>query len=384
MTKIILATAVTIFVAGQQTPAPQQPPPQQPTEVATTLPSEGNGQPPRLAVPDFIALSTDAETVAIAKIIGQVLWDDLNYEREFLFIPRDVYATVPNAASLAEIPFDRWRELNADGLVTGTVQKTGNLLRVEVRVFNVRGRQSVFGKVYSGSPANPRSYAHMAADEIYQTQRALKGVAESKLTFVSDRDGERMGGTVERRDVKEIYISDYDGERQQRVTVGKTLNVFPRWSPNGRSIATPVPPRIRTSSPEYLRRMTRSVRGQREPAGVVATARTCFASPREAKATPISTSSTATDRLTGLTVTRDNTRRRGRRQERKLRRLRPDGNPQIYVISSDGVARRSGSRPRRAMRTSRRGRRSPTTRSPTPREPARATTSRSSTWRRER
>ena len=35
----------------------------------------------------------------------------------------------------------------------------------------------------------------------------------------------------------EIYISDYDGERQQRVTVGKTLNVFPRWSPNGRSIA---------------------------------------------------------------------------------------------------------------------------------------------------
>ena len=41
------------------------------------------GTPPRLAVPDFIALSPDAETVAIAKTIGQVLWDDLNFEREF-------------------------------------------------------------------------------------------------------------------------------------------------------------------------------------------------------------------------------------------------------------------------------------------------------------
>jgi hypothetical protein len=58
----------------------------------------------------------DAETGAIAKTIGQVLWDDLNFEREFAFIPRDVYATVPRASSFNDIPFDRWRELNADGL----------------------------------------------------------------------------------------------------------------------------------------------------------------------------------------------------------------------------------------------------------------------------
>ena len=51
---------------------------------------EGGGA-PRLAVPDFIALSTDAESVAIARTIGQVLWDDLRYENEFQFVPRDVY-----------------------------------------------------------------------------------------------------------------------------------------------------------------------------------------------------------------------------------------------------------------------------------------------------
>ena len=288
MTKTIFAMSMALFIAQQQPPASQQPAPQQPTEVATAIAGDG-GQPPRLAVPDFIALSADAETVAIARIIGQVLWDDLNYEREFLFIPRDVYATIPKAASLAEIPFDRWRELNADGLVTGTVQKTGNLLRVEVRLFNVRGRQSVFGKVYSGSPANPRSYAHMAADEIYQTQRALKGVAQSKLTFVSDRDGELMGGTVERRDVKEVYISDYDGERQQRVTVGKTLNVFPRWSPNGRSIAYTS---YRRGTPNifvsniYEATMEEVTKGTAEnwlPAWSPDGSKFCFASPREGK-----------------------------------------------------------------------------------------------------
>jgi TolB protein len=46
-----------------------------------------------------------------------------------------------------------------------------------------------------------------------------------------------MSGTVQSRNIKEIYISDYDGANQRRVTVGRTLNIAPRWSPDGRSIA---------------------------------------------------------------------------------------------------------------------------------------------------
>src|SRR5262249_21242145 len=123
MTKGLLTGTIALALLGagpraQQPPQPppsQQPapPPQQPTEIERTISGEA-GAPPRLAVPDFIALSSDAETVAVAKTIGQVLWDDLNFEREFAFIPRDVYTTIPKATSFADVPFDRWRELNAD------------------------------------------------------------------------------------------------------------------------------------------------------------------------------------------------------------------------------------------------------------------------------
>jgi len=242
MTKAIIAGAIAvalIAVTGAQQPASQQPPPpapQQPSEIVTTISGEG-GAPPRLAVPDFIPLSPDAETAAIAKTIGQVLWDDLNFEREFSFIPRDTYASIPRATSFTDVPFDRWRELNADGLVVGTVQKVGTTIKVEMRLFNVRTGQSAFGRQYDGTAANPRLFAHTISDEIHKTQRALNGVARSKLTFDSDRDGERMSGTVQNRSIKEIYISDYDGENQRRVTVGKTLNIAPRWSPDGRAIA---------------------------------------------------------------------------------------------------------------------------------------------------
>ena len=229
--------AITLLAAWPRAQQPAQPPaPQQPSEIGATISSEG-GSAPRLAVPDFIAVSKDAETVAIAKTIGQVLWDDLNYEREFAFIPRDVYASIPTATSFADVPFDRWRELNADGVIVGTVQKTSAGIHVEMRLVNVRTRQPAYSHQYDGSGANPRLFAHMMSDEIHKSQRALNGVAQSKLVFDSDRDGERMTGTVQNRNNKELYIADYDGERQTRVTVGKTLNISPRWSPNGRSIA---------------------------------------------------------------------------------------------------------------------------------------------------
>jgi len=219
--------------ARPQTPPAQQP--QQPTDLSTTI-SGDTGTPPRFAVPAFIALSPDAETTAVAKTIGDVLWDDLNFEREFAFIPRDVYATIPAAKSFDDVPFDRWRELNADGVVVGTVQKVGNGLQIQVRLFDVRTKRQVFGKEYSGS-SNARLYAHTISDDIHLQQRALRGVARTKLAFDSDRDGERMSGTVENRGVKEIYTADYDGENQRRVTTNRTLNINPAWSPDARAIA---------------------------------------------------------------------------------------------------------------------------------------------------
>ncbi|HOQ61114.1 MAG TPA: hypothetical protein PKZ08_10870 [Vicinamibacterales bacterium] len=211
--------------------------PQQPTEVILSISGEAGAR-PRYAVPDFIARTADAETQAAAALMGTVLWDDLAFEREFYMIPRDTYRTIPAARSFADIPFDRWRELGADGLVVGTVERAGaGGFRVEVRLFDVRARRSVVAKEYSGSAANPRLYAHTAADDIHQQQRALRGVARTKLTFSSDRDGERVANAVSARDVKEIYIADYDGANQRRVTVTRKLNIMPRWSPDARSIA---------------------------------------------------------------------------------------------------------------------------------------------------
>jgi TolB protein len=235
VTTVSLAAAAAGLLAQQQ-PPPQAPEQRQPTEVQLVIGGEA-GTPPKYAVPDFVALSSDRETSEAARTIGEVLFRDLEFEREFYLIPRDTYRSIPAAKSIDDALFDRWLELGADGLVLGSVQRTGSGLQVRFKLYNVRTRQSVLGREYNGSAANPRQYAHTMSDEIHQHQRALRGVARTKLTFSSDRDGERLAGPIDDRAIQEIYISDYDGANQRRVTVNRTLNITPVWSPDGRAIA---------------------------------------------------------------------------------------------------------------------------------------------------
>lgn len=228
---MVLAASAVLTAQQPATPAP----PQQPTSVELRLTGE-SGTPPRLAVPDLLALSPDRETQDAARTISEVLFADLDFEREFSLIPRDTYKSIPVAGSIDAVPFDRWRELGADGVIIGTVQKTPAGIRVEMRLYNVRARQSAYGREYTGSAANPRVYAHTMADELHDSQRQLRGVARTKLTFISDRNREAVVATVEKRDVKEVFISDYDGATQRRITINRTMNLYPNWSPDGRSI----------------------------------------------------------------------------------------------------------------------------------------------------
>src|SRR5207249_2481386 len=71
---------------------------------------------------------------------------------------------------------------------------------------------------------------HQASDDL-MTLANYRGVARTKIAFVSDRDA------VPGRKTKEIYVMDYDGYNPRRVTVNRSLNILPNWSPDGRSLA---------------------------------------------------------------------------------------------------------------------------------------------------
>jgi TolB protein len=196
----------------------------------------------RLAVPEFSAPGAAADVQQAAKLISDVLWDDLDFEGEFTMVARDAAAKVPPASTMETLPYDRWSELGADAVVLGSVTAGPAGLSVRVQVVGTRGdlaRKQIFGKSYGGGGCNvrnPRYCAHYISDDFYKSQ-GIDGVARSRLAFVSDRSTDAVSGRVVNTTASEIYISDYDGANATRITVNKGLNTSPAWSPDGRALA---------------------------------------------------------------------------------------------------------------------------------------------------
>ena len=196
MTKTILTCALLAGLGSLAVPAvPQQPPatpPPSQNQVVQNRRRAGGG-PPKLAVAPFIALSQDAETVAAAKTITDVLTDDIAYEREFYMIGKDAVASAGAVSSLDNINLEPWKVLNPDGLVVGSVRKDGNSVVVQVKVIQVATGRMAFGNQYSGPVANPRRYAHTISDADPQAaDRARRRGEHAAHLFVRPRPRARQ------------------------------------------------------------------------------------------------------------------------------------------------------------------------------------------------
>ena len=174
-------------------------------------------------MPDFIALLDGRrrrETVDVAKTIAQVLWDDLNFEREFALHParhlrHDSRGHLVRRRAVRSLARAERRRRHRRHGAEDRDRRPGRGAAVQ-RARRARRRSAASTR---RGREQPRSSRTRSPTRSTSSSAALRGVARTKLTFDSDRDGERMTGTVENRGVKEIYIADYDGENQRRVTV---------------------------------------------------------------------------------------------------------------------------------------------------------------------
>jgi len=178
-----------------------------------------------LALPEFIVHSTAPETQSAAAELYQVLSDDLKYSRIFQLLPKSYYSYI-RPLDPEKIIFKDWESIQAKILFVGEVQDgEGKNIIFEGKIYDVKGGEFISGKRYQSDKSLLRLAAHRMADEVMRIF-GEKALFTSKIAFVSDRDGN-----------DELYIMDYDGQNQTRLTFNKTIDYMPAWSADGRKIA---------------------------------------------------------------------------------------------------------------------------------------------------
>lgn len=117
--------------------------------------------------------------------------------------------------------------LKVQHLAVAHASSRGREAVVQGRLFDVSTGKMIFGKRYVGDPKFYRLIIHRFADDIVFNLTGEKGVAETRIAYVS----------AVSRTAKEIYVMDYDGANPMPVTGNHSINLSPRWSPDGRMIA---------------------------------------------------------------------------------------------------------------------------------------------------
>lgn len=189
--------------------------------------NQANPQPLPIAVPALTG--PDGSTAGLGREIGGVIAADL--ERSGLFRPIDESAFIERVAFGQTLPrFPDWRQINAQALVTGSVENAGaGQVKVTFRLWDVLGEKQVSGKEFNTLTGNWRRVAHLIADEIYKSITGEEGYFDTRVVYVAE------SGPASKR-IKRLAIMDQDGANHKFLTDGRDLVLTPRFSPNSQEI----------------------------------------------------------------------------------------------------------------------------------------------------
>ena len=92
-------------------------------------------------------------------------------------------------------------------------------------LYQTSGNRLLFGNHYQGESSLIRTIIHTFANEIVEKITGEKGIALTRIAFISDESGS-----------KELYIVDYDGQNKKRITFDGVITASPDWSEDGEGL----------------------------------------------------------------------------------------------------------------------------------------------------
>lgn len=221
MMKRILTFLSTVLMAGSLMATVAQ---SAPLRIEVT---QGVIEPMPFAAPLFVAENAAAKKYAAD--LTKVLANDL--------VGSGVFREIPSAAHISKITnfntpvqFSDWKAINAQALITGAVNVSGNKLVVKFRLFDVFAQTPLGdGLQFVATTSSWRRMSHKVADAVYSRLTGETGYFDSRVAYIAEE-----GPKGKRK--KRLALMDYDGANVRYLTNANDIVLSPRFSPNAREI----------------------------------------------------------------------------------------------------------------------------------------------------
>jgi TolB protein len=188
--------------------------------------TQGGSKKLGIAIPEFTRLTATPDEGNFARTVPEIIGNDLRFSA--LFAVANTPA-LPTSQDGVRQEFTRLQQAGAHASMHGLMRIDGQRLTIEFRLYDLTNPEFrlIASKMFWVEPlADHRRLAHRIADEVVYQFTGERGIAETKIAYVS-----QIGAT------KELVMIDYDGFNQSQLTNLRSTSLSPAWSPTDSSVA---------------------------------------------------------------------------------------------------------------------------------------------------
>lgn len=188
--------------------------------------TQGGSRKLGIAIPEFTRVTPAPDEGNFARALPEIIGNDLRFSALFSVLNA---APLPSNSEAVKQEFTRFASAGAHAVMHGLMTIAGQRLTVEFRLFDLTNPEFrlIASKSFWVEPLRDhRRLAHRISDEIVYQFTGERGIAETKIAYVT-----RSGPN------KEIMMIDYDGFNQIPLTDLRSISLSPVWSPTDSTVA---------------------------------------------------------------------------------------------------------------------------------------------------
>ena len=188
--------------------------------------TQGGSKKLGIAIPEFTRLNSTPDEGNFARGVPEIIANDLRFSALFAVASTPA---LPAAQDAMKQEFARLQQAGAHAAMHGLMRIDGQRLTIEFRLYDLTNPEFrlIASKMFWVEPlADHRRLAHRIADEVVYQFTGERGIAETKIVYVS-----QLGAN------KELVMIDYDGFNQAQLTNLHSTSLSPAWSPMDSSVA---------------------------------------------------------------------------------------------------------------------------------------------------